>query len=257
MPVEFRADVARYYDCDPHEHGDVEFYQSILPSRESTLLELGCGTGRVLVPLVERCSYIHGIDVSDAMLALCRKKLHALSVSKKRAIVQQGDITDLNLRRSFDLITAPLNVFQNLGADEEVDGFFETVRAHIALSGTCIISAFRPILDKAAMATEWRWEEDKLDWEVEIEGDRVACFDRRKRIDVEKQIAYPDVIYRRYQGGKLKDEAVLNLLMRYYYPDEFVEMIESHDFQVVDRWGGYKGESYGEGNQLVVQFRKK
>jgi SAM-dependent methyltransferase len=256
MTVDFGADVARYYDYDPTDQGDIELYQSLIPSRESTVLELGCGTGRVLIPLVNRCSYIHGIDVSEAMLAVCRKKLHALGVSKKLAIVQTGDITDLNLGRFFDLITAPLNVFQNLETNEEVDGFFETVRTHIAPSGTCIISAFRPPHGKEVPADKWLFEEEKLMWETEVEGGHVACFDRRPSIDLEKQIIYPDQIFRRYRGEKLEEEAILNLLMRYYYPDEFVEMIESHGFQVMDRWGGYHAEAYGEGQNLVVQFCK-
>ena len=256
MPVDFRKEVAEYYDHSTKQPDDIGFYQSILPSPDSTVLELGCGTGRVLVPLVEHCSYIHGIDISEAMLTLCRKKLQALSASKKRCIVQPGDITDLNLGRSFDLITAPFRVFQNLETDEEVDGFFQTVRTHLAPGGTCILNVFRPFLDKKAMATQWTSDEEILSWEAPIEGGRVTCHDRRKRIDPEMQVAYTDLVYRRYRGEKLEDEAVLNLLMRYYYADEFVEMIENHGFRIFNRWGGYKGEPYGEGPELVVQFGK-
>jgi len=43
--------------------------------------------------------------------------------------------------------------------------------------------------------------------------------------------------------------------MRYYYPDEFVELIESHGFSIIGRWGGYSDEPYGEGGELVVAFR--
>jgi SAM-dependent methyltransferase len=257
MPVDFRTDVAKYYDQSTGQPGDVEFYRSILPSRETTILELGCGTGRVLVPLVEDCSYIHGIDLSEAMLALCRKKLHALGISKKRCIVQQGDITNLNLERMFDLITAPFRVFQCLETDEEVDGFFQTVRAHLSAGGTCILNVFQPFLDKEAMATQWASDEDNLSWEAPIEGGRLTCHDRRKWVDAEKQLVYADLIYRRYRGEKLEDEAVLNLVMRYYYPDEFVEMIENRGFKILDRWGGYNCEPYGEGPELVVQFCRR
>jgi SAM-dependent methyltransferase len=256
MPVDFRTEVAKYYDHSTKQPDDVGFYISRLPSRESTVLELGCGTGRVLVPLIDHCSYIHGIDFSEAMLALCRKKLHARSASKKRAIVQQGDITDVNLGRSFDLITAPFRVFQNLETDGEVNGFFQTIRTHLAPGGTCILNVFRPFLDKEQMATQWPTDKENFSWEAPIEGGRVTCHDRRKRIDPEKQVAYGDLIYRRYRGDKLQDQAVLNLLMRYYYPDEFAEMIENQGFKILDRWGGYDNEPYGDGPELVVQFCK-
>lgn len=257
MPVDFRTEVARYYDYQPTAPDDADFYISLIPSPEATILELGCGTGRVLIPLVDRCSYIHGIDISEAMLAFCRKKLHALRVSKKRAIVQSGDITDLKLDRKFDLITAPFRVFQNLETDEEVDGFFRTAGTHLAPEGTCILNVFRPFLDNEEMATGWVREGETLSWEVPIEGGRVACYDRRLRIDAEKQIVYPELIYRRYRDDMLEDETVHKLLLRYYYPDQFEKMVRDHGFRIVSRWGGYKGEPYGEGPELVLQFRKE
>jgi hypothetical protein len=144
-----------------------------------------------------------------------------------------------------------------LETDEELDGFFQTVRTHLAPEGTCILNVFRPFLDKEEMATGWVKDGETLSWEVPVEGGRVACFDRRLRIDAEKQVVYPDLIYRRYRGDILEDEAVLKLLMRYYYPDEFEKMIEERGFRILDRWGGYKGEPYGEGPELVIQFCKQ
>ncbi len=211
----------------------------------------------MLVPLLDHCSYIHGIDISETMLAFCRKKLHSLRVSKTRAIVQPGDITNLRLKSAFVLITAPFRVFQNLETDEEVNGFLHTVGTHLASGGTGILNVFRPFLDKEEMASGWVREEETLSWEVPIKGGRVACFDRRLRIYAEKQVVYPDLIYRRYRGETLQDETVQNLVMRYYYPDQFESLIVNHGFQILNRWGGYKGEPYGEGPELVLQFRNQ
>jgi hypothetical protein len=43
--------------------------------------------------------------------------------------------------------------------------------------------------------------------------------------------------------------------MRCYYPDDFIKLIREHGFTIIDRWGGYQGEAYGQGSELVVQFR--
>ena len=63
-------------------------------------------------------------------------------------------------------------------------------------------------------------------------------------------------IYRQYQGELLKDETVLKLVMRCYYPDSFEKLITTHGFSIIDLWGGYAGEVYGEGPELVIQFGK-
>jgi hypothetical protein len=44
--------------------------------------------------------------------------------------------------------------------------------------------------------------------------------------------------------------------MRCYYPDEFTALITKHGFRVIERWGGYAGEPYGEGMELIVRFEK-
>jgi hypothetical protein len=73
-------------------------------------------------------------------------------------------------------------------------------------------------------------------------------------MDADKLVLYPELIYRRYQGKKLVDEAVLKIAMRCYYPEEFVQLIVRYGFRVLNRWGGYAGEPYGKGPELVVQF---
>jgi hypothetical protein len=50
------------------------------------------------------------------------------------------------------------------------------------------------------------------------------------------------------------DEVVLKIAMRCYYPEEFEQLITRQGFRVLRRWGGYEGEVYGQGPELVVQF---
>ena len=75
-------------------------------------------------------------------------------------------------------------------------------------------------------------------------------------MNTDKLILYPELIYRRYEGETLRGETVLKLVMRCYYPDDLEKLVVDHGFDIVDRWGGYKGEAYGKGPELVVQFAK-
>ena len=76
------------------------------------------------------------------------------------------------------------------------------------------------------------------------------------KTEAQSQVLYPELIYRRYRDGQLVDTHVNPLCMRYYYPDQFVDLIEGKGYAIVHRWGGYAGEVYGEGNELVVAFRR-
>jgi hypothetical protein len=59
---------------------------------------------------------------------------------------------------------------------------------------------------------------------------------------------------RRYVGGVWIADAVLKIPRRCYTPDAFEHVIRAHGFRIVQRWGGYAGERYGEEPELVVQF---
>lgn len=252
--MDIREAAARYYDNSPAMPNDIPFYIQRLPAPQAHVLELGCGTGRVTLPLARRCGSIHGVDLSPAMIAICREKLEKAGLPASRASVEIGDICKLNLPRRYDLIVAPFRVFQNLESDEQVAGLFAGVRRHLAPRGACILNVFRPYADRETLIREWCTTEEKFQWEAPIAGGFIRCYDRRPRLQADPLVVYPELIYRRYQEDRLVDEAVLKIPMRCYYPDEFAALIEGHGFRIKNRWGGYEGEDYGQGSELVIEF---
>ncbi len=73
--MDIRESAAQYCDLQDNPTADVPFYAARSPSASAHVLELGCGTGRALLPLASSCGYIHGMDPSAAMLARCRQKV--------------------------------------------------------------------------------------------------------------------------------------------------------------------------------------
>ena len=251
---DYRADAASYYDLSPSAPNDIPFYLTAVPSPQTRILELGCGSGRVLVPLARSCAFIQGIDHSEAMLARCRARLSQAGLAADQASVAVGDISALDLGQQFDLIIAPSRVMQNLETAVQVDGLFETIRRHLPPDGNCILNVFRPYRDRETLLQEWSRQEEVFEWEVPIGGDRLTCHCWRRRVRTDPLVIYPDLIYRRYRGDQQVDEAVLSICMRCYYADEFLALISGQGFHIIDTWGGYAGEPYGEGPELVVQF---
>jgi cyclopropane fatty-acyl-phospholipid synthase-like methyltransferase len=166
--VDIRAEAAQYYDLQPSPFDDISFYKDLVSSPGAHLLELGCGTGRVLVPLSGSCSHIHGIDLSEAMLEICQRKLKDRGIPSSQASVERADITDFHLGARFDLIIAPFRVFQNLESDSQVDGLFRCVQEHLSSSGTCILTAFRPYRDPDTLRRDWQRDGERLNWDISL-----------------------------------------------------------------------------------------
>jgi SAM-dependent methyltransferase len=244
-----RAGNSRYYDLD-EAVGDVPFYLARVHDSMS-VLELGCGTGRVLVPLAGKCRDIVGVDYSQDMIDRCREKIGSL----ENVSAQVGDITKLALSSEFDLIVAPYRVLQALETKVEVDGLFEVIASHLKPGGSCILNVFMLNKTRQEMLAGWGNPGEIPAWERTLpDGSVVVHTEKKQRIDSVNLVLYPELIYRTYRDGVLVHEFVQKIKMKCYYPDEFRALVTSHGFKIVGEWGGYNGEAYGVGPELVLEF---
>ncbi len=250
-----RETAARFYDLQDFAD-DVPFYRALVPSPACSILELGCGTGRVALGLADICASVHGIEISASMLVIAQQKIKALPNDlRDRLTLMQGDITDFDLGRTFDLIIAPYRVFQALETDDQVAGFFRCVGRHFAEKTSCILTMFNPMYDPEMMWREWVRKGETEEWACDLEGgERIVAADRRQRLDPDKLILYPELVYRRYRGDELVETVVMPIVMRCWYPEQIIALITDHGFRIVDTWGGYCRERFGEGGELIVQF---
>jgi ubiquinone/menaquinone biosynthesis C-methylase UbiE len=254
---DIRRDAARYYDVGTTRTNDFDFYVKHIPSEDPTILELGCGTGRVLIPLSRHCDSIVGVDNSGSMLDLCKEKLQEGQASTGNIELLLEDITSLDLQREFGLIIAPFRVFQNIDTDENMKAIFRSIHRHLSPHGFCILNVFKPNTPAKDLIDTWEDGEEVFSWEKPLDSGLLKHYYKRKMIKREPLVLYSELIYRYYENENLVEEVSFVVPMRVYYPDEFKELIQHEGFNVVETWGGYSGEKYGEGPELVVKFRKK
>ena len=241
---------AEYYDLSTSNKEDIPFYLGFVDPH-SRVLELGCGTGRVSTVLASHAAEVVGVDLSPQMLERARTK-----TGPDNSNFICADISNVQLHKQFDVIIAPFRVMQALQHDEQVYGLFEVIRGHLAPGGTAILNVFNPLYSREEMVTKWPSDDEITYGRLTLEGgDLLVLSDERKEIDAERQVLFPKLIYRRYRDGVLVHEHINPICMRYYYPDQFIDLIEGHGFSVTERWGGYDNEPYGQGPELVVAFR--
>lgn len=189
------------------------------------------------------------------MLKSCKEKVAIAGLTNTQNF--KGDITNLNLCEKFNLVIAPYRVLQALETDEEVHGFFETISKHMDLPGRGIVNVFKPRLSAEEMRSNWCQPGEFINQEINLEdGSRLVYSDRRQKIDKDKLVIYPDMIYRRYKDDVLVEEVIHPIKMRCYYPNEFKQLITNMGFTILKTWGGYNNEKYGVGPELVIEFKK-
>lgn len=114
-------------------------------------LELGIGTGRIAIPLAAAGVPIHGIDLSDAMLARLRAKPGAEPID-----VTQGDFATTRVPGTFSLAYLVFNTIMNLTSQDEQVACFANVAAHLAPGGHFVIEVSIPDLQRLPYGETFR-----------------------------------------------------------------------------------------------------
>jgi ubiquinone/menaquinone biosynthesis C-methylase UbiE len=102
-------DYAPFYDWENARtlgRRDVPFWRTLALQADGPVLELGCGTGRIALPLGRAGADVIGIDRSEPMLARARVRVRKARLRSRVRLVR-GDIRHLPFRARFPLVVAP------------------------------------------------------------------------------------------------------------------------------------------------------
>lgn len=144
----FDEPVAANYDADCASEFSPEVLDATADflarqARGGRVLELGIGTGRVALPLAQRGLTVHGIELSDAMVARLREKPGGGEIS-----VTMGDFAHTTVEGRFSLAYLVFNTITNLTSQDEQVTCFGNVAAHLEPAGRFVVEVFVPILQR-------------------------------------------------------------------------------------------------------------
>jgi SAM-dependent methyltransferase len=130
-------DYAPFYDWENAQtlaRRDVPFWQRLAAAQQGRVLELGCGTGRLTIPVARAGADIIGIDRSEPMLQRARQRLRRARAS---ALLLRGDIRHLPFRRRtrFALVMAPYGMLQSLTSDRDLRATMAAVHGVLPRGG--------------------------------------------------------------------------------------------------------------------------
>jgi SAM-dependent methyltransferase len=131
-------DYAPFYDWENAQtvaRRDVAFWRRIAAAQSGRVLELGCGTGRITVPVARAGASVVGIDRSGPMLARGRQRLRRARLT--RASLVRGDIRQLPFcsRPGFSLVMAPYGILQSLTREKDLRATIDAVHAVLRSGG--------------------------------------------------------------------------------------------------------------------------
>jgi SAM-dependent methyltransferase len=131
----------------------INFYVSLARSAGGPVLEVACGTGRVLLPCLQAGVDIEGLDLFAPMLAKLRNKASAMGLEPQ---LYQADMSDFALPRRYALIMIPFNAFIHNMTQEAQVSCLTRCREHLLPGGQLVFDTFFPSIEVIGTAPNTR-----------------------------------------------------------------------------------------------------
>jgi SAM-dependent methyltransferase len=198
-------------------------------------LELGIGTGRIAVPLAQRGVPVHGIDLSEAMVARLRAKPGAEAIG-----VTVGDFAATRVDGAFSLAYLVFNTIENLTTQDEQVACFRNAAAHLGPGGCFVIEVMVPELRRLPpgdtvrpfQVSEGYWGFDEYD----VAGQGL----------ISHHLSLAD--------GRVDR---VSIPFRYVWPAELDLMAELAGMRLRDRWEGWRREPFTSESRAHVSGWEK
>ena len=255
------------YDLEHRgDDDDVKFYiQAIQDLRPRRVLELGCGTGRISLPLAREGHHLGlemlvGLDNSAEMLERAKHKLaFAEPHTQQRLCYIKADMLSWQCDRLFDLITIPCNSISHVLELSDQIRLFQRCYSNLNTGGRLIVEATMPNL--ATYADSFR-SPPRATLEVDLDNHnptQETRLIRRKTTSYSnhQQLAAITFFYEKYQAGRLVEGYVDDFASHVFFPRELALLFLYVGFRIERILGDYQGRDLDSRSSLLIIIGKK
>lgn len=232
----YRTLCAEYYDLFRPGTGkkEVAFYRDLIDSCEGPAHEAMCGSGRLLIPLLEKGYRVDGSDYSDSMIDQCRKRCQDKGLSTELFV---QPVECLELPHEYGCIFIAIGSIQHIQDPNSVVQAFSRIRKHLRPDGRLAVDCITPWglikegIDGTLIDTKPRISSHEN--EVEVCGGTIKCV-TESTTHLPTQLAISKNQYQKYNGGQLVAVEDEEIIFRWYYRYEMQLMLEKAGFQVTE-----------------------
>jgi SAM-dependent methyltransferase len=239
--------VAELYDhiVPYRDRPDVDYWVQAALASGGPVLELGCGTGRVLIPTAQAGIDTVGLDLSEHMLGVCRERLHKEPQEvQARVELVQGDMRDFDLGKAFALVTVPFRPFQHLTTVQDQMACLSCIHDHLLPGGQLILDLFNPSLHTLVREDMGEEQGDEPPF-ITPDGREVVRRWRWTSRDLFNQINHVEMIYYVTHPDGQQERLVHAFPMRYLYRFEAEHLLARCGFALQHVYADYEKHPYG------------
>ena len=235
---------ARHYDAKIKSRnlfGDIPFYLNKVKEYGEPVLELACGTGRVTIPIAEKGISTTGLDLLNTMLKEAKRKSKETDVKVEWI---EGDMTDFNLGKKFNLILMPGCAFHGLLDLESVEKCLTCVKNHLEPNAGFIFDAFNPNLNILVRNPSETYPNAKYQ---DPDGRGLVIVTESTKYDKASQIMDTTLSY------SIAEKTISSeLKLRIFFPKELDSILKYNGFKINAKYGYFDQSPFTSDSRIQI-----
>lgn len=208
--------------------GDIEYYYDHLKKCQGPILEAGVGTGRMMIPFIQKGLDVEGVDLSNEMLDQCRVNMNQAGV---RGVLYQGDLTKLDLKKEYEAIMMPTGSFCLLPRviiKKVLNSFYN----HLKNEGQLMIDIELPMWFQSD-------EVSVTDYPISDNEGLLFTSTAQEMNWHEQKVSYIHR-YELIEKGVVQETEISNFTLYWYGIEEFKELLQQTGFSNITYTVGYE-----------------
>lgn len=251
----FYATIARFYDAEnTDKNDDIDLYLDLASEYGAPILDVGCGTGRVLFPLAVAGYEVHGIDNEIAMLERAERYLNTTYQAQKGLVhLHHGDVLTYDLPHQFRLTLVPYNGLMHFRDQETQLAVLRRLRRWTADDGLLVLDLPNAgdvfgTQDSEALTFERTF--------LEPETGHMVMQQSINYLDRTSQLLSVTWVYDEITADGTVKRTFAPLLLYYYFYNELRLLLAQTGFAVEGVYGDLQYSPYEEGCERMVVLAK-
>ncbi|WP_018393176.1 class I SAM-dependent methyltransferase [Bacillus sp. 37MA] len=224
-------------------NGDIEYYLERLKGTRGKILEAGVGSGRFLIPLLEKGFIVDGIDYSPEMLDSCRKRCRERGLNPK---LYEGNLSSFSLESKYEAIVIPTGSFCLIENTKDAKDALKCFYNHLIPGGRVIVDLEFP--------NNWRTGEITTSTFPLSNEEGISLENKSIEINWVDQYTLSYLKYEKWRKGKLVDTELQKFAMRWYGIEEFKLILESVGFSDITCSADYTYKKQQSKDSQLITF---
>jgi SAM-dependent methyltransferase len=252
----FYATIARYYDAENADKtDDLMFYSELAEQHGAPILDVGCGTGRVVFHLAQEGYVTHGIDSEYDMLERAKIKLSAYAHARDKLTFYHGDVLtyDMDSDKHFKMVLLSYNALMHFHSQDEQLALLRRLREWVAPDGVLVVDL--PNAGEAFASPDT----DAVTLErtfIEPDSGNRVMQQSVSYLDRAQQLMDVTWIYDELTEEGVVIRTVAPVIFRYIFYAELTLLLKHTGFDVDAVYGDYEGGAFENGCERLIVVAK-